>query len=216
MAHNDAFAAQNRHWLSQRGVFAINLISSPGSGKTLLLERTLDQIKGTIPCAVIVGDVHTDHDARRLVGKGARVHQIETIHSCHLNAEQIGKVLPDLVQDGIKLLIIENVGNLVCPAAFDLGEHCKVALLSVTEGEDKPLKYPLLFSVAPVCLLTKIDLIPHLAWNENLCCANLRKIRPDAEILKISAMDGNGMDAWLHFLEYHALRAKSQKQNLGG
>lgn len=201
LAHNDALAAQNRQWLAARGVLAINLIASPGAGKTLLLERTLDHIKETIPCAVIVGDMQTDNDARRLRRKGVGVQQIETISSCHLNAEQISRVLPEVVQSGVKLLIIENVGNLVCPAAFDLGEHFKVAMLSVTEGEDKPSKYPVLFSTAPITLITKIDLVPHLCWDESVCCAAIRSVRPDALIFKTSAVSGEGMDAWIGFLE---------------
>ncbi|MEO5371762.1 MAG: hydrogenase nickel incorporation protein HypB [Magnetococcus sp. DMHC-1] len=194
-------AEANRRWFVSRNIMAINLISSPGAGKTLLLERTLEYLQGRIPCAVIVGDLQTDRDARRLQGKGAPVHQIETINSCHLDAGQVGRLLPRVVPEGTRLLIIENVGNLVCPAAFDLGEHLKIALLSVTEGEDKPLKYPTLFHQAPVVVITKVDLVPHLTWDMSLCVNNIRQVRPDAKIMALSARDGNGMDAWLHFLE---------------
>ena len=146
LSRNDELAAKNRVWLAERGVVALNLISSPGSGKTMLLERTLERLQGRVPCAVIVGDQQTDHDAQRLAGKGAVVEQIETVSSCHLDADRINQLLPKVVGDTVKLLFIENVGNLVCPSAFDLGENFKVALLSTTEGEDKPVKYPTLFS----------------------------------------------------------------------
>jgi hydrogenase nickel incorporation protein HypB len=200
LARNDEHAARNREWLRARGVVAINLISSPGAGKTRLLERTLDALAGRIPCAVIVGDQRTDNDARRLAGRGAKVHQIETLSSCHLNAEQVAAVLPEVVDAGTRLLFIENVGNLVCPAAFDLGESFKLALLSVTEGEDKPVKYPVLFAQAPVVVLTKADLLPHLDWDAAACRQALRRIRPGVFILSLSARTGEGMDAWLDYL----------------
>ncbi|MBF0461710.1 MAG: hydrogenase nickel incorporation protein HypB [Magnetococcales bacterium] len=203
LAKNDALAEENRRWLAQRNIQAINLISSPGAGKTLLLERTLERLHERLPCAVIVGDLQTDNDARRLQGKGAVVHQIETVHSCHLDAGQVGRLLPQVLPAGSKtrLLIIENVGNLVCPAAFDLGEQMKIALLSVTEGEDKPLKYPTLFHHAPVVLITKVDLVPYLAWDRERCWSNIRQVRPDAQIFEVSAVSGAGMDAWIRFLE---------------
>jgi len=201
LAHNDEIAAKNRAWLEARNVIAINLISSPGSGKTTLLERTLERLNGRVRCAVIVGDLQTDNDARRMAGKGAKVRQIETKSSCHLDAERIAGVLSDVVEDGVRLLIIENVGNLVCPAAFDLGEHFKVALLSVTEGEDKPVKYPVLFTGAPVVVMTKTDLVPHLKWDMQACRKNIRRVRPDAQIFELSAQDGQGMDAWVEYLE---------------
>jgi len=146
LARNDALAARNRQWLDEHGVVAVNLISSPGAGKTALLEKTLDRLAGEVKCAVITGDQQTDNDARRLRGRGAAVMQIQTRSACHLNAGQIAKALPRVVKPGTRLLFIENVGNLVCPAAFDLGEHFKIALLSTAEGEDKPLKYPTLFA----------------------------------------------------------------------
>lgn len=203
MARNAALAEQNRQWLTARGIRAINLMSSPGAGKTLLLERTLDLLQGRLPCAVIVGDVQTDHDARRLRGKGARVRQIETRTACHLNADQIARLLPELLPDGSpeRLLMIENVGNLVCPAAFDLGEHLKIALLSVTEGEDKPVKYPALFHQAPVVVITKIDLVPHLDWELSRCREAIGQVRPDARILEVSATTGAGLTEWIALLE---------------
>ncbi len=200
LERNDRQARLNRAWLGARGVAAINLISSPGSGKTLLLERTLEALQGTVGCAVITGDQSTDNDARRLAGKGAPVAQIETRASCHLNAEQVAAHLEALVTPGTRLLIIENVGNLVCPAAFDLGENHKIALLSVTEGEDKPLKYPALFHQAPVCVLTKVDLLPHLDFDLDSCRKAVRCVRPDATLFELSARTGVGMSAWVEYL----------------
>jgi hydrogenase nickel incorporation protein HypB len=200
LSRNDEQAERNRAWLSEHGVVAVNLISSPGSGKTYLLERTLERLRGKVSCAVITGDQRTDNDARRLQGKGAPVRQIETINSCHLDAEQVGRLLPEVAGDGVKLLFIENVGNLVCPSAFDLGENFKIALLSTTEGEDKPVKYPTLFSNAPVAVLTKMDLVPHLDWNAAACRAALRQVRPGVFIFELSAKTGLGMEAWLDYL----------------
>jgi len=200
LSKNDEIAAKNRQWLDERGVIAVNLISSPGSGKTLLLERTLERLKGKLGCAVITGDQQTDNDAKRLKGKGAIVKQIETINSCHLNAEQIAALLPETVGPDTKLLLIENIGNLVCPSAFDLGEHFKIALLSTPEGEDKPVKYPSLFTKAPVVVLTKMDLTPHLDWDLATCRKHLRSVRPGVFIFELSAKTGNGMDAWIDYL----------------
>ncbi len=200
LAHNDAVAATNRQWLAARHVVAINLISAPGAGKTLLLEKTLERLRGRVPCAVIAGDQETDRDAQRLRGKGAPVVQIQTHSACHLDAQQVQAVLPEVVRDDTRLLFIENVGNLVCPAAFDLGEHFKVALLSATEGEDKPLKYPALFSLAGVVVLTKLDLAPHLDWDRAACRQNVQRIHPGVFMFELSAKTGAGMDAWLDYL----------------
>lgn len=200
LSRNDATALENRSWLKEHKVVAMNLISSPGSGKTLLLERTLEMLQGHVKCAVITGDQQTDNDARRLEGKGARIRHIETISACHLNAETVGKLLPEVIDKDTKLLFIENVGNLVCPSAFDLGENFKVALLSTTEGEDKPVKYPSLFSQAPITILTKTDLIPHLDWDIKLCREYLRQINPGVFIFELSARTGTGMDAWKDYL----------------
>jgi hydrogenase nickel incorporation protein HypB len=201
LAENDAHAEANRSWLSQHGVTAINLISSPGTGKTFLLERTLERLRGRVSCAVITGDQCTDHDAKRLMGKGAVVKQIETINSCHLDAARVGALLPEVAGNGVKLLFIENIGNLVCPAAFDLGEHFKVALLSTTEGEDKPVKYPTLFNMAPVVVLTKMDLVPYLDWSLPKCREYLNMIRPGVFVFELSAKTGAGMEAWIEYLE---------------
>ena len=201
LAHNDEVAARNRVWLEERGVVTLNFISSPGSGKTLLLEKTLERLQGRVPCAVIAGDQQTDNDAQRLAGKGAPVQQIETRNSCHLDADRIEKVLPKVVGTDTKLLFIENVGNLVCPAAFDLGERFKVALLSTTEGEDKPVKYPTLFSGASVVVLTKMDLAPHLEWNLNSCRQFIQRVHPGVFTFELSAKTGDGMEEWCAYLE---------------
>jgi hydrogenase nickel incorporation protein HypB len=201
LTRNDEMAASNRAWLNERRVVALNLISAPGTGKTLLLERTLERLRDRVKCAVITGDLQTDNDARRLAGKGAVVRQIETVNACHLDAERISRLLPEVVQEGVRLLFVENVGNLVCPAAFDLGEHFKVALLSTTEGEDKPLKYPTVFALAPVVVVTKMDLAPHVDWNGAACRENLRRVHPGVFLFELSAKTGQGMDGWVDYLE---------------
>jgi len=201
LSRNEELAAKNRAWLAERGVTAVNLISAPGTGKTYLLERTLERLQGKIGCAVITGDQQTDNDAKRLEGKGAPVRQIETQSACHLEAQRVGDLFEEVVQDDTRLLFIENVGNLVCPTAFDLGEHFKIALLSVTEGEDKPLKYPSLFSLAPVTVVTKTDLLPHLDYDMEACRENLRKIHPGMFVFELSAKTGDGLDEWIEYLE---------------
>lgn len=200
LARNDELAGQNRRWLAERGIMAINLISAPGSGKTLLLEKTLERLRGRIPCAVITGDQQTDRDARRLAGKGAPIHQIQTISSCHLDAHQVAHALPHVVGKETRLLFIENVGNMVCPTAFDLGESFKVALLSTPEGEDKPIKYPALFAIAKAILLTKTDLAETLGWDRSACRQYIQHVQPGAHVLELSAKTGAGMDAWIDYL----------------
>jgi hydrogenase nickel incorporation protein HypB len=200
LAENDRQADLNRDSFKEWGVVAINLISSPGSGKTRLLEKTLDALNGRISCAVITGDQQTDNDAQRLLGRGAEVVQIETRSACHLNAAQVAAHLEPVLAKGAELLFIENVGNLVCPAAFDLGETVRVALLSVTEGEDKPLKYPVLFHGAPVTVVTKIDLLPHLQCDMPKLRGAVQAVRHDARIIELSADTGAGMAEWLDYL----------------
>ncbi|MBC8206691.1 MAG: hydrogenase nickel incorporation protein HypB [Kiritimatiellales bacterium] len=200
LAHNDHIALHNREALDARGVIAINLISSPGSGKTLLLEKTLEALNGKIKCAVITGDQQTDNDARRLANKGAKIYQIETKTSCHLNADQVAAALPEVLDDDTKILFIENVGNMVCPTAFELGEHFKVALLSTPEGEDKPEKYPVLFATAKLTLLTKMDLVDALDWDLKACQRSIQGVHPGMMTLKLSAKTGDGMKAWLDYL----------------
>lgn len=200
LAGNDMQAQKNREWLKARGVVAVNLISSPGSGKTFLLEKTLEALKGEITCAVITGDMQTDNDARRMMGKGAKVVQIETRSACHLDARQIDEQLAAVVDGGVQLLFIENVGNLVCPAAFDLGEEHKIALVSVVEGEDKPVKYPVLFHGAAVTVITKTDLLPHLDVDIEKYKASVLRVQPGARVLEVSAKTGDGMESWLNYL----------------
>lgn len=207
LSKNDEAAAANRSWLRARGITALNLISSPGAGKTLLLERTLEQLIGVAKCAVIVGDQQTDNDARRLSGKGAEVRQIETGNTCHLDALRVKEHLAAVCLPGTRLLFIENVGNLICPAAFDLGEDFKVALLSVTEGEDKPIKYPRIFSQVKAVVLTKTDLVPHLDWDGEKCLANLQRICPAAAVFELSAKTGEGLTDWIDYLRRLAGRA---------
>ncbi len=201
LARNDEFAEKNRNFLNERNCVAINFISSPGSGKTYLLEKTLEGLNGRVKCAVIAGDQQTDNDAVRLQGKGAPIIQIETGSSCHLNAEQVGETFQQVLEDDTELLFIENVGNLVCPAAFDLGENIKIALLSVTEGEDKPLKYPVIFHDATASVITKNDLLEHLDVDMNKYRDSLNKIHPNGKIFELSALTGEGMDNWLDYLE---------------
>ncbi len=206
LADNDAIAAANRAWLDARGTRMVDLVSSPGSGKTTLLEATLDALAPELRLAVLAGDVQTERDADRLAGRGVPVAAVETGGACHLEARDVARRLDALAGDGPDLLIVENVGNLVCPAAFDLGQHLRVALLSVTEGEDKPLKYPALFHRAAVVLLTKVDLLPHLRFDVAACEANLRTVRPDVRVIRVSARSGEGMEEWFDLLRAEAAR----------
>lgn len=201
LAVNDQHAAENRAWLAKRGIVALNLISSPGTGKTLLLERTLERLKSRVSCAVITGDQQTDNDKQRIARTGVPVEQIETHDSCHLDAARVGQTLPLVVKPDTRLLFIENVGNMVCPAAFDLGEAFQVALLSTTEGEDKPVKYPTLFAGAKVVVLTKLDLAPHLDWDLAACRRSIQQVHPGVFVFELSAKTGEGMDAWCAYLE---------------
>ena len=201
LAANDERATANRAWLAERGIVALNLISSPGTGKTLLLERTLERIKSRIACAVITGDQQTDNDKQRIARTGVPVEQIETHNACHLDAARVAEVLPVVVRPDTRLLFIENVGNLVCPAAFDLGETFQVALLSTAEGEDKPVKYPVLFTQAEVVVLTKLDLAPHLDWDIAACRRSIQRVHPGVFVFELSAKTGEGMDAWCAYLE---------------
>jgi len=200
LSKNDAYAAQNRRILKALDVFALNLVSSPGSGKTTLLCETIKRL-GDAPLAVIEGDQQTQNDADRIRATGTRAVQINTGKGCHLDAHMVGHALDDLRLRQGAFLFIENVGNLVCPAAFDLGEDCKVAILSVTEGEDKPLKYPDMFTAARLAILNKIDLAPHCDVDLDLYEANLRRVNPGIEIIGLSARTGEGMDTWLAWLK---------------
>jgi len=197
---NDRQAEANRTRLRQRGIRALNFVSSPGAGKTTLLERTLDALAGEVRCAVLVGDLETDNDARRLHRAGVPVAQITTGGTCHLDASMVARGIDALPLDGVRLLFIENVGNLVCPASFDLGENRRVTLLSCTEGEDKPLKYPPIFTSAHAVLLNKIDVAAVLGFDRAAALANIRRIAPQADVMEISARTGEGLDRWLAYL----------------
>jgi hydrogenase nickel incorporation protein HypB len=201
MQTNDDIAQANRLWLYNHNIKAYNIISSPGSGKTYLLEKTLAALKSDLSLAVLVGDQCTQNDALRLQKTGVPVKQINTISTCHLDARMIAQELNIFVHDlAPRILLIENVGNLVCPAAFDLGETAKIAILSTTEGEDKPQKYPLLFREAAAVVITKMDLVPHLDWNLAQTIENIRRLNSHAPIFTVSAKTGEGMTAWLHFV----------------
>ena len=193
---NDRFAAENRGWFEGRGVVALNLVSSPGSGKTTLLEATIRALAGEIPISVIEGDQMTANDAERIKQAGARAIQINTGAGCHLEADMVARAARTLDPAHGSLLMIENVGNLVCPAMFDLGERMKVAVISPTEGEDKPIKYPHMFRAVDLVVINKIDLAPHVDFDENACRANIASVNPEAEVLCLSAKTGAGMDAW--------------------
>ncbi len=199
LAKNNAYAQANRAQFAAQGIFALNLVSSPGSGKTTLLCKTI-QMLGDQPLAVIEGDQQTSQDAERIRATGAPAIQINTGKGCHLDAHMVGHALQRLELADQSLLLIENVGNLVCPAAFDLGEAHKVAVLSVTEGEDKPLKYPDMFRAASVMLLNKVDLLPYLTYDVNAAIAFARKVNPRIRVIQVSATTGQGMDEWLQFL----------------
>jgi hydrogenase nickel incorporation protein HypB len=199
-AKNDALATGNRKFFAAYNMLALNLVSSPGSGKTTLLVRTLNALKESQSMAVIEGDQQTDNDAERIRATGVPAIQINTGKGCHLDASMVGHALQQLEIPQNTLLFIENVGNLVCPAAFDLGEAAKVVVLSVTEGEDKPLKYPDMFRAARLMLLNKCDLLPYLNFDVAQVINNAKRVNPDIEIILLSATSGEGMNAWLAWL----------------
>lgn len=200
MALNNQYAAANRQRLQAAGVRTLNVLSSPGSGKTTLLSRTLLELRNQLKMAVIVGDLATDNDAERLQVGGATAVQIQTGSLCHLEAAMIARALDALNLEELDLLFIENVGNLVCPAAYDLGEAARVVLFSTTEGEDKPLKYPQMFKRADLVLITKIDLAEVLGFDRALALENLRLVAPQAQVLEVSARSGAGLEAWYRYL----------------
>jgi hydrogenase nickel incorporation protein HypB len=203
-AENDNRAAINRKAFESNGIRALNLMSSPGSGKTTILAATLDALAGELAVGIVEGDIATDLDAAKLEGRGAQIALLNTSNGfggeCHLDAPMVHRALHGLDLPALDLVIIENVGNLVCPAEFDVGEHAKAMVYSVTEGEDKPLKYPVMFRAVDVVLLNKIDLVPHLDVDVDTYIARVREVNPDATILPVSARTGEGMDAWLQWL----------------
>ncbi len=200
LSKNDQYAAANRLFLADHGILALNLVSSPGSGKTSLLTRTIEDLKQDLPCTVIEGDQQTSNDAERIRATGVKAVQINTGKGCHLDGHMVGHALETLAPEDGSVLFIENVGNLVCPAAFDLGEAHKVAILSVTEGEDKPIKYPDMFHAADLMILNKIDLLPHLSFDVEKCASYARRVNPGIKILRLSATSGEGLDAWYQWI----------------
>ena len=209
LAHNDRYAGENRRRLAERAVFALNLVSSPGSGKTSLLVRTIRMLDGRLPVAVIEGDQQTSLDADRIRATGAPAVQVNTGRGCHLDARMVGIAIDRLAPPPESVLLIENVGNLVCPSSFDLGEACKVVVLSVTEGEDKPLKYPDMFRAARLLLLNKCDLLPHLEFDVEAAIGHARRVNPCIEVIRVSARTGEGMAEWLAWVERGAAASRT-------
>jgi hydrogenase nickel incorporation protein HypB len=197
---NNRLAERNRGFFHARGLLVLNVLSSPGSGKTTLIRQTIRLLQDRLKVGVIVGDLATDNDARVLRESGAPVVQINTGAVCHLESEMVGRAVQQLDLAGLQLLVIENVGNLVCPASYDLGEDLRVVLLSVTEGEDKPLKYPPVFQSANAALITKLDLATACDFNHAAARANLRKLAPAAAVFELAAKTGEGMEAWCDWL----------------
>ena len=206
LSKNDAYARDNRRAFAAGRVFALNIVSSPGSGKTSLLVKTIEALGGRLPVAVIEGDQQTSNDAERIRAAGAPAIQINTGKGCHLDAHMVGHALETLKPAPGSALFIENVGNLVCPAAFDLGEARRVVVLSATEGEDKPVKYPDMFATADLMLLNKADLLPHLDFDVGLCLANALRINPNLQTLVVSAKTGEGVAAFAAWIEASAAR----------
>ncbi len=200
LAKNNEYAAANRRQFQEQGIFALNLVSSPGSGKTTLLTRIINDMKSDFSISVIEGDQQTANDAERIRETGARAVQVNTGKGCHLDGHMIGHAIEDLAPEEGSLLFIENVGNLVCPAGFDLGEAHKVVILSVTEGEDKPIKYPDMFYAADLMLLTKTDLLPHLDFDVEKCRELALRVNPKIRILQLSAKSGEGMDSFAQWI----------------
>ena len=230
LGKNNAYAAENRRWFADHGLFAVNLVSSPGSGKTTLLVKTIEalaardgghignagavsDLAGRIRVAVIEGDQQTSVDADRIRATGAPAVQVNTGKGCHLDAHMVGHALEHLRLADDGLVMIENVGNLVCPSAFDLGEAHKVVILSVTEGEDKPLKYPDMFHAADLMILNKIDLLPHLSFDLARCLEYARRVNPRLEVLQVSATSGEGMGPWLDWLGRGVAAAVAARQD---
>lgn len=198
---NNLMAQRNRGYFDAKNIFAMNLVSSPGSGKTTLLERTLTDLKDELRFAVIEGDQQTANDADRIHATGTKVAQINTGKGCHLDADMIFHTIPGMKLQENSVLFIENVGNLVCPAMFDLGEQDRVVVISVTEGDDKPLKYPDMFSSANICIINKIDLLPYVKFDMDAVKANAKKTNPNLEIIELSCTSGEGMETWYNWLK---------------
>jgi hydrogenase nickel incorporation protein HypB len=210
LGRNADLAERNRRKFLREKVCVLNLLSSPGSGKTTLLVETIKILKPVLRCAVIEGDQQTDNDARRIAETGVPVVQINTGGTCHLDAGMIDRALQDLPLQGIDILFIENVGNLICPAEFDLGENAKVVLMSITEGEDKPVKYPLVFHLAKIMVLTKLDLLPYLRFDLNACIQNMEQINPNVDLIQTSAFSRQGMEQWVECIKREVSLVKTR------
>jgi hydrogenase nickel incorporation protein HypB len=208
LSKNNSYASSNRAALTKKGVLALNFVSSPGSGKTSLLVRAIADLRDKFPLAVIEGDQQTSNDAERIRAAGAKAVQVNTGKGCHLDAHMVGHALETLDIGDNSLLFIENVGNLVCPAAFDLGEAHKVVLLSTTEGEDKPAKYPDMFAAADLMILNKSDLLPHLDFNVGACLAHALRVNPKLQVCVVSAKTGEGLDGFYRWIEARAALAR--------
>ncbi|MCW3037392.1 MAG: hydrogenase accessory protein HypB [Actinobacteria bacterium] len=200
LSKNDALAEANRSWFAEQRILAVNLMSSPGAGKTTLLERTIIDLSAELPMAVVEGDQETLLDADRIRATGCRVVQINTGAGCHLDADMVARGLRVLEPRPSSILLIENVGNLVCPAMFDLGERAKVVIMSVTEGQDKPLKYPQMFRAAELMVLNKVDLLPYVQFDPEQCITYARQVNPKLDVVSVSATRGDGLDAWYNWL----------------
>jgi len=211
LARNDRLAERNRGWLAGRSILALNLVSSPGAGKTTLLERTIRDLGQKLPLSVIEGDQQTLNDAQRIEAAGCRVVQINTGTACHLDAAMVARGLQQLDPPLHSVVMIENVGNLVCPALFDLGEHAKVVIVSITEGDDKPIKYPHMFRASTVLILNKIDLLPYVQFDVERCLAYARQVNPNLRIFQLSATRGEGLADW-----YNWLREQVRTRSLAG
>ncbi len=207
LSENDKVALGLRERYRAHKVFCVNLISAPGSGKTALLERTLAALPKTAKVALLTGDLQTENDARRLAKAGFPVKQITTGDTCHLDASMIVRALADWDLDAVDTLFVENVGNLVCPTSYDLGEHAKIVLLSVTEGEDKPLKYPAIFVASELCIINKVDLLPYVPFDLTQAITNARRVHPGMEVVQTSCTTGQGLDAWMDWIERRRKRA---------
>jgi len=214
LSENDRLATELRQRFREHGTLCLNLISAPGSGKTTLLERTLASFFKGERVAVLTGDIQTENDAARLRQYGFPVRQITTGGTCHLDARMIERHLADWQLDNIDLLLVENVGNLVCPSSYDLGEAAKVVVLSVTEGEDKPLKYPAIFFKSELLVLNKIDLLPYVPFHVDAAVANARRIHPNMEVVKVSALKGDGLSEWLNWLARRRVAAQAAKASV--
>jgi hydrogenase nickel incorporation protein HypB len=210
LERNNLQAERNRGFFHARGLLVLNIVSSPGSGKTTLIRETIRALENRLKTAVIVGDLETDNDARRLRETSAQVVQVTTGTVCHLDAEMVARAVKQLRLDGIQLLIIENVGNLVCPASYDLGEDLRIVLLSVTEGEDKPLKYPPMFQSAGAVIVSKTDLAKVCDYDREIARNNLQRLAPNAPIFELSAKTGEGMTEWCDFLIQHQAAANAR------